>query len=111
MEDVVKRLESALELQINHTWNFFDDEINQLECALQIQLQTNHTWRLDVDCNAHIGTSTWSLNGDNDDHIGMSSWRLNGDDDDLRMKSWISDRDDTQTSIPNFDFDSMEIVR
>lgn len=111
MEDVVKRLESALELQINHTWNFFDDEIDQLECALQIQLQTNHIWRLDVDGNDHIGMSTWSLNGDDDVHIGMSAWSLNGGEGDLRMNSWISDHDDTQMSIPNFDFDSMEFVR
>ncbi|KAL8124687.1 uncharacterized protein LOC141718545 [Apium graveolens] len=110
-QDVVKRLESALELQINHTWNFFDDEINQLECALQIQLQTNHAWRLDVDGNDHIGMSTWRLDGNDDDHIGMSAWSLNGDNDDLRMNSWISNLDDTQMSIPNYDFDSIEIVR
>lgn len=64
-----------------------------------------------MDGNDHIGMSTCGLNGDDDDHIGMTAWSLNGDNDDLRMNNWISDHDDTQMSIPNFDIDSMEIVR
>ncbi|KAL1824441.1 hypothetical protein ACET3Z_011219 [Daucus carota] len=99
MEDVMKRLESALELQMNHTWNFFDDEVSQLECALQIQLQTNYSWRLDVDGNDHIETSTGSLNDEENE------------DDDDRMNGCSSNHDNTQMSIPNFDFDSMEFAR
>ncbi|KAK1383522.1 hypothetical protein POM88_021257 [Heracleum sosnowskyi] len=69
-------------------------DCEELETALQIQLQTNYIWSLDEN-----------------DHIGMSRWSLNDNDNDVRMNSWSLNNDDTQMSIPNFDFDSMGIVR
>ncbi|WOG93240.1 hypothetical protein DCAR_0312521 [Daucus carota subsp. sativus] len=41
MEDVMKRLESALEFQMNHTWNFFDDEW-RLFSLKEIRLATHN---------------------------------------------------------------------
>lgn len=92
MKSRYDRPKIALKLQTNHNWGLFDDEVNALEAALQIQLQTNQNWSLDQE----------------DDDLIRMTWSLT---DDVRMKNWNSNNYNTEMRIPNFDFESIEIVR
>lgn len=54
----MNRPESARELQTKHIREFLDNEVNELESALEIKLQTNYSWSWDS--YDHSGKSEWS---------------------------------------------------